>query len=210
MSSAPKDSVAASADPTLGRDIAIPLPEFDGLLHNMSAPPKSVVRFEGLGGLARKGSPRSTGIASLGYEGEQLFGAPVRFSLPDAWRGLALRDLVRAIDPACRSRTRQQLETRLLRWIDERTAALPLPDGCLVVPAEDGHPAPWADGLAALAVLSRCADTVWLRDKEPSWTAGIARAAVSLLVPPAFVSCLSTEPETTLRVKESPAGRSRR
>ena len=40
--------------------------------------------------------------------------------------------------------------------------------------------------LTALAILSKCTDTVWLRDKQPSLTGSFERGAVSLLVPPGF------------------------
>ena len=52
------------------------------LLHNMSAPPKSVVRYQGLSSLAR---PTETQNSILQDGG---FGAAVRFTLPFDWMGL--------------------------------------------------------------------------------------------------------------------------
>jgi homoserine dehydrogenase len=78
--------------------------------------------------------------------------------------------------------------------INARADALPLPDGCAVIPAEKTHTVLWDDPLSALAILCKCADTVWLRSKNPSLLAIQQRSAVSLLVPPTFASRL---PEKT-------------
>ncbi|NBT72385.1 MAG: hypothetical protein EBT36_13675 [Betaproteobacteria bacterium] len=52
------------------------------LLHNMSAPPKSVVRYSGLSGLIQQRGPGGTGITSLRYRNGQQHGEAVRFELP--------------------------------------------------------------------------------------------------------------------------------
>lgn len=156
----------------------------DAVIHNMSAPPKSVVSFEGLVVPSQLQQPPG--------ERPQLgtFGVPVCFSLPETWRSLSLQELLREVDPKCRARTQSQQESRLASLLAARAYALPLPDGCLVISRQEHHAALWPDALSALAVLAKCTDTVWLRDKEPSWQAALARIAVSLLVPPAFAERL--------------------
>jgi hypothetical protein len=77
--------------------------------------------------------------------------------------------------------------------IDERAAALPLPDGCAAIPPRVEHRILWWDPLSALAVLAKCSAHVWLRAKTPSLAAAIARREVSLLIPPAFAARLPKE-----------------
>ena len=64
------------------------------LLHNMSAPPKSVVRYEGLSGMATQGSPGGSGLTSVSFRGKSLFGTAIRFDLPPDWIGLKPLDLL--------------------------------------------------------------------------------------------------------------------
>ena len=45
------------------------------LLHNMSAPPKSVVKYAGLADMTTAASP-------IGRAGAGVFGTPIRFALP--------------------------------------------------------------------------------------------------------------------------------
>ena len=51
------------------------------LLHNMSAPPKSVVRYSGLSGLAQQSGPGGSGVTSLRYSNAGQHGLCVRFEL---------------------------------------------------------------------------------------------------------------------------------
>ena len=51
------------------------------LLHNMSAPPKSEVKYAGLSCLYTQYGPGGSGVTQLDYKGENLFGTPVRFNL---------------------------------------------------------------------------------------------------------------------------------
>ena len=54
------------------------------LLHNMSAPPKSVVRYSGLADLAAVRRPGGPETAGSGFNDKCVFGTPVKFVLPDA------------------------------------------------------------------------------------------------------------------------------
>jgi hypothetical protein len=156
------------------------------LLHNMSAPPKSVVKYEGLSGLALHRSPGGTGLTSVGYRNPAVFGRYVRFELPQAWRGLDALGILRSLEVAHDEAIHGRPERHLQMLVNQRADALPLPEGCAVVPTAHAHPMPWPDPLAALAVLSKSTDTVWLRGKTPALVAAVQREAVSLLVPPAF------------------------
>ena len=196
-------AIPVSASPAddglpLGRDVA------EGLLHNMSAPPKSVIRFEGLENLAEHRVSGGSGVTGIGYRGYKTFGLAVRFALPADWKELPLRELVLRVDPECRSRTRKHQEARILARIEEEARHLPLPDGCLVVPAKDSHLPAKAEACTVLAVLAKCTETVWLRDKAPSLTTALSRGAVSLLVPPEFAK------DPGFPVKKWPRSRRRR
>ena len=148
--------------------------EHGALLHNMSAPPKSVVKYSGLSSLV--GSPAQ---ANAG-----VFGTPVRFALPANLLGKTpayiLRhlgvELLHAKDAA------QQLDL----LINARAQELTLPEGCAVIPAASTHPLIWPDTLSALAVLAKCSDAIWLRGKQPALCGALKRRQVTLLVPPLF------------------------
>lgn len=156
--------------------------EHGPLLHNMSAPPKSVVKYAGLADLTLAAG-RNPLFAPL-WSG--VFGTPIRFVLPaGAFRAdpagiLRLLGFKPARDPG----------QQLCALIDERAQELPLPDGCAVVPANQGHRIIWADLLSSLAVLTKCSNAVWLRTKSPAVQAGLFRKDVSLLVPPLFAARL--------------------
>ena len=156
--------------------------ESRALLHNMSAPPKSVVKYGGLADLS-SAAGRNPLFAPL-WSG--VFGTTIRFVLPpDTSRAgpsgiLRLLGIKPARDPG------QQLCT----LIDERAQELPVPDGCAVVPAAQSHRVIWADVLSTLAVLTKCSDSIWLRTKSPAVQAGLLRQDVSLLVPPFFAARL--------------------
>ena len=62
-----------------------PADAFRGLLHNMSTPPKSVAKFEGLGELVTTRPPGASGVASGQQTGQRFFGTAVRFELPAGW-----------------------------------------------------------------------------------------------------------------------------
>jgi hypothetical protein len=167
------------------------------LLHNMSTPPKTVVKFEGLGGLARRRDTGGSGIAPLGYAGQQTFGTPVRFVLPPEWHRLKAPGILRKLDPESNPSSPEARELRIALLIEQRAAELPLPEGCVVIAAHETHPVLWDDGLTALAILAKCTDTVWLRGKTPSLASAFERGTVSLLVPPAFSDRLPAAPPPT-------------
>ncbi len=180
------------------------------LLHNMSAPPKTVVTYTGLSGLATSSRSGGAGAHPEGVGGAGVFGLPLRFALPEDFAAGTPAAVLAALGagghlgagggegtaPAQQAIVAEGASPGdpalavLERLIDARAAELPLPDGCLVVPAIDAHAAPWPDPLSALAVLAKCSDTVWLRAKTPSLPAALARRRASLLVPPSLVPAL--------------------
>lgn len=159
-------------------------PEQPELLHNMSVPPKTVVRFEGLG------MDNAPNLWPPPQTRKRIHGIPLRFRLDDEVRGLKPAQLLRLVDPTSRIRVHALAEPELARRIDARARELPLPDGCLVTLWYETDAAPWPDVLTTLAVLSKCTDTVWLRAKPPSLEVARARVVVSLLVPPAFAAAV--------------------
>lgn len=152
--------------------------EQGGLLHNMSAPPKSVVKYSGLSNLA----------TSQAQAGAGLFGTPVRFALPSSMRGKTPAYVLRhlGIEPLSAKAAAQQLDL----LINARADELPLPEGCAVIPAAAQHPVIWPDTLSTLAILSKCSDSVWLRAKQPALNAALQHRQVTLLVPPRFAHLL--------------------
>jgi hypothetical protein len=164
--------------------------EAGALLHNMSAPPKSVVKYSGLAGLATvrsRGGSAGTGISS---KADGVFGTPVRFALPADLAGKTPADVLRHIGADAQSDPVRQL----CALINARANELPLPEGCAVISALEGHRLIWADALSALAVLAKSSDAIWLRAKTPALSAALARTQVSLLVPPVFADRLPKEP----------------
>lgn len=161
--------------------------ESPSLLHNMSAPPKSVVKYSGLSGLMSELGPGGSGVAAVTYRNRELFGRPVRFSLPEAFDGASPADMLRLLGIAPEGPRQNSASRQLIALINRRAAELPLPEGCAVIPANGKHPVLWDDPLAALAVLTKSVDTVWLRGKTPALSAASGRGPVSLLVPPGFV-----------------------
>ena len=145
------------------------------LLHNMSAPPKSVVKYSGLADLATTRVPGGSGICGV-------FGTPVRFVLPPNLAGPSPADILRHLKVA----PQPDPEQYLADLINTRANELPLPEGCAVIPTLDGHRLIWADALSALAILAKCSDSIWLRAKHPALNAALARQQATLLVPPLF------------------------
>ena len=187
-------------------------PEAASLLHNMSAPPKTVVKFSGLSSLAGPALAPARTHAQRKYTAPGRFGTLLRFELAPEWRTLTPTQMLARLaalgqtgaafeegsgdalgDPPSDALGDRPSEAqaadaaqRLAALIDAHARRLPLPPGCAVVASHPCHAAPWGDPLTALAILSKCTDTVWLRDKQPSLTGSFERGAVSLLVPPGF------------------------
>jgi hypothetical protein len=160
------------------------------LLHNMSAPPKSVAKYTGLSGLSPQNGPGGSGVGSGGYEAVPLFGTPIRFDLDPELSGLSSRKLLSRLAPDFAEHARADPAQRLAELVNQRASALPLPDGCVVISAHPSHRVLWKDPLTVLAILSKSTDCVWLRSKTPSLQAALRRNSVSLLVPPAFAARL--------------------
>jgi len=157
------------------------------LLHNMSAPPKTTVTWHGLSGLLEQPGPGGPGVGSARTGRGQAYGQAVRFALPEDCSGVSPLSLLRYLGhPPGRS-----AKMTLLAQIQKRADALPLPDGCVVVAMTPDAIAPWPDLLSALAVLTKCSQTVWLRSKAPALSSLDRRRAVTLLVPPPFTDLMT-------------------
>ena len=156
------------------------------LLHNMSAPPKSVVKYSGLADLASTAGPGGSGGAGMKVTGKGVFGTPVRFLLPAGLAEKSFAEILRhlEIDPS------SDPKRQLIGLINARANELPLPDACVVIPAAEAHELVWADALSALSILSKCSDCIWLRAKDPALKAALGRRQASLLVPPLFAGHL--------------------
>jgi hypothetical protein len=160
------------------------------LLHNMSAPPKSVVRYSGLSGLVRQSGPSGSEETSLRYSNVGQHGSCVRFEwaahLPIDNPG----EILASLGLAHESTSADSAARHLVQRINKRAAELPLPEGCAVVKSLQLHEMLWPDPLAALAVLTKCTDTVWLRAKTPTLSKLTGPRCVSLLIPPGFIDAI--------------------
>jgi len=159
------------------------------LLHNMSAPPKSVVKYSGLADLATTQEPGGSGVCGVRLNGAGVFGTPVRFALPTVLAGKSPAGILRHLGVDLQPDPAQQL----CALINARANELPLPEGCAVITALEGHRLIWADALSALAILAKSSDAIWLRGKNPALNAALARSQVTLLVPPLFAHRLPKE-----------------
>lgn len=147
-----------------------------GLLHNMSAPPKSVVQYKGLATLASTHSASSSNTTDSGA-------VVLRFELPANFTDCDSSEVLRRLGVTPGRSAPAQLSALL----DARVKTLALPPGCAVVAVHARHRVIWSDPLSVLAVLSKCSDTLWLRDKSPSLISAFKRRKASLLVPVLFV-----------------------
>ena len=156
------------------------------LLHNMSVPPSSVVKYAGLNDLS---SSLDRSRSRINPRASDVFGTAVRFVVPDDVPREGARALLEylGVSPGPRP------EAQLCRLIDARARELPLPDGCVVVTDGNRHRVIWNDLLSVLAVLAKCSSTVWLRAKTPSISSALARREATLLVPPGFANDLPGE-----------------
>jgi hypothetical protein len=156
--------------------------ETSQLLHNMSAPPKSVVKYSGLSNTATTAGPGGTGVCGVRFAHDGVVGAFITFRLPEIFRQRQPRTILKhlGLEPG------PAPEKALLGLIGERANELALPDACVIVPTKQGHPCPWPDPLAALAVITKSSANIWLRSKTPRLSALRNKSAISLLVPPGF------------------------
>jgi len=155
----------------------------------MSAPPKTVVKYAGLEGLAKQSGPGGSGVTGLKYTNPVINGLAVRFVLPTEFIGQDPEKILRLLK-IDRSDQFSAAESQLVALINHRADELPLPEGCAVMAVNDSHGVIWPDALSALAILTKCTDSIWLRSKTPSLASIKGKPSLSLLVPPLFTNRL--------------------
>jgi hypothetical protein len=131
------------------------------LLHNMSAPPRTVNRHKAAAGA----------------------GSALLFQLPPEFGRAGPTMLLDRVTGAQWARTDAEAEAELRRRVNEHAARLPLPPAVLVAGKGDGAKAV-DDLLAVYAVLAKSSDRVYLRDKEPNLARIEPGRRVVLRVPP--------------------------
>jgi hypothetical protein len=114
------------------------------LLHNMSAPPRTVIR-------QRAVAPS---------------GSTLLFRLPPGFRCAGPGALLARLTGR-RRRGAAQAEAELRTLLNEQAARLPLPPAALVAGSSEGAKAV-EDLLTVCTVLAKSSDRVYLRDKEPN------------------------------------------
>jgi hypothetical protein len=158
------------------------------LLHNMSSPPKSVVKYSGLADISE--SATASGLFDEWTSGLGVFGTPVFFVLPIDFRRRTAAGVLRELKVKPSINPDRQLDD----LINGRASDLPLPEGCVVIPFAQNHRLIWTDTLSVLAVLTKCSESVWLRAKSPALQAALVHRQATLLIPPQFAANL---PEVT-------------
>lgn len=156
--------------------------EFGTLLHNMSAPPRTMVKYSGLAEFATPRVPAVRVGALQRFQCTGVFGTPVRFALDRELPWKSVEEVLERLGVDAGPDPEQQLAA----LVNARADALPLPDGCAVIPAKAEHRVLWPDTLSALAILAKCSSSIWLRAKSPALNAALARRQATLLVPPVF------------------------
>ena len=152
------------------------------LLHNMSTPPKSVVKYNGLQKCAEANDIHGTGGGWLAASNDGAFGSFITFRLPQNLRQCGAKTILDRLG----LKSGSEPEKTLLDLIEARAKELVLPDACVVIPTKIDRPCPWSDPLAILAVITKSSASIWLRSKTPRLSALRKTPAISLLVPPAF------------------------
>ena len=152
------------------------------LLHNMSAPPRSVVKYNGLSTEALATGVRRSQKIGVPCSNYDVFGRFITFHLPVNLRRCGARTILKRLGMELGSTP----EVTLLHLIEARAKELRLPDACVVVPTKIDHPCPWTDPLAILAVITKSSGSIWLRSKTPRLSVLRKVSAISLLVPPIF------------------------
>ena len=159
------------------------------VLHNMSAPPRTTIRYEGLSGNVTGAGPGGSGVCSRGYQGTPLRGCIVQLQLPDSWDCSDPLALLTALGVAPLG----DVQSQLLALVIATACDLPLPDICVVLPVDKTTVRRWGTPLVALTVLSQCSDVMWLRAKRPVFAQAIARRQVRLLIPQPWSDVLTNE-----------------
>ncbi|MCY2956118.1 MAG: hypothetical protein NT107_03665 [Planctomycetota bacterium] len=150
------------------------------LLHNMSVPPNSTIRYNGLQELVVNSfGAGSKGLGSIAYA--KPAARPLIFAvcLPASVQSADPIDLLRALDGVVQDDPLAQL----CSLIDAQALALPLPDACALKTTAPIGQRFTSDLLTALAILTKCSGRVWLRAKGPSLAAALNRRTALLLVP---------------------------
>lgn len=153
------------------------------LLHNMSAPPKSVITYAGL---SAESNLDKRGSNSAKHDKGNVFGEFVGFRFPKGMRARSPEAILERLG----EEVGLGAGPTLLRLIEQRALELPIPDGCVVKPFQPEYPSPWPDLLATLAVITKSSANVWLRSKAPSLSKIAKRSSLSLLLPPTFIASL--------------------
>jgi hypothetical protein len=139
-----------------------------GLLHNMSAPSKTVLSHTG---------------QSLG--GRVTFGLPL-LSLAPPYNAVDLLGLLdgRTAEHAI---TQADAEARLRARLDAHARSLALPPAAAVAPRGDGElTSICQDLLTAMTVLAKSSEHIYLRDKEPILDGIRPDRWVVLILPPGW------------------------
>jgi hypothetical protein len=155
-----------------------------GLLHNMSAPPKTVISFNGLDGSLKISGPGEGGVAGVRYKPPAGVGIPVKFE----WKGpVEAIDILleRGMTPGGNARN------TLIALIESKARELALPDGVAVIPFRESYEAPWGnDAMAALAILTKSSESVWLQSKSCTLSILQTRRSIALLIPAHATQCI--------------------
>ena len=160
--------------------------ETASFLHNMSSLPRSVVSYEGLANEPKSDDPMEVGFPGNDPQLRGVFGTFIGFRLQQSLCHSEPDSILKELEL---DTVGAPMET-LLNLIENRAKELPLPDACVVVPANPVHICPWPDPLAALAVITKSSDNVWLRHKSPRVSILRRKRSISLLVPPTFAERL--------------------
>lgn len=151
----------------IARDVAKPKPT---LLHNMSVPPKTLVKHQ-----PRPGRTFGVGIV---FEIPALPGRSKQALTVAELRTILGLRASRGVD------REQQLRDKLHRI----AADLPLPASAIVTAQKQQKDRECFDVASALAVISKSSPSVYLRDKEPNLTRLVPGTRVVVIVPKEFAN----------------------
>ncbi|MFZ8887405.1 MAG: hypothetical protein ACO4AL_09350 [Steroidobacteraceae bacterium] len=145
-------------------------PDSHSRFAHMGPPPKTTVVY--------------TGLASL--NGQQATATPaapegvaVRFRLPARFPLLPARILTALGEPRPKDPS-----AALARLVEDRARSLPIPDGCLVMPADHAALECCIPPLVSLVVITKSSGLVWLRSKLPRFDRLTRIPAIALWLPP--------------------------
>ena len=149
------------------------------LIHNMSAPPRSIVKYNGLSNETGK---VSGGAKEPSFSDDGVFESFIAFRMPANLRRCGARTILQrlGLEPG------SVPEETLVALIEAQAREITLPDACVVVPTKASHPSPWTDPLTVLAIITKASANIWLRSKTPRLTVLRKTTVISLLAPPTF------------------------